>query len=285
MIPTAKLQALTVKDLRALAAEHGIPNAAKLLKAELIAALSGERNGTDDTDKHRTSRKASFTAPEAPAPSSSTVASTSHPAPAPQCAQPCDPGLPIPDHYGVDRLVLMVQDPHHIFAYWELTGDTLTRAQQAGGGTPVLVIHGEQGDESREIDLHGGNYYLAVAPKTAYEAELALRDRSGKLTVLARSNRVSTPSPTISTRAGEQWMGIDDSFHELLELAGLPERIGQGAGSVARLSLKEQRTVAWGWTETVPPGVPGLPSSHTLTNAGLGLPSSHTLSSTALVRK
>ncbi len=267
----AKLQSLTVKELRALATEQGIPHATRMLKAELVAALSAKPGAGEGTGaRERARRKASFTAP---ASGGKDKAPSSLP-PQPPVAQPpaqsgTDMGLPIPDRYGVDRLVLMVQDPHHIFAYWELTPDTLERVRgAAGGGTPVLVLHGGQGDESREVDLHGGNYYLSVAPSASYEAELALRDQQGRLYTLAKSNRVTTPAPSISSRADEQWMGVDDTFHELLELAGLPDQ--PGGSSAQSVRMTEQRLVAWGWQESgVKPFSSGVLSSHVMSSSSL----------------
>jgi hypothetical protein len=294
-----ELEAMTVKDLRLIAAERGIPKATKLSKAELVAALSavsrssrsGARSSTRTTPTRsaasstRTKRRASYTAPAptkrkgskpppgAPAAkSSSSLLAPVVKAPAPAAIVGSDPGLPVPEHYGHDRLVLMVQDPHHVFAYWELQPETVARvSQQAQGtGTPVLAIHSGGGTEYREVDLRGGNYYLAVGPDQDYEAELALRDRQGTLHTLARSNKVHTPTPSISSRIDEQWMGVDETFHELLELAGLPGHL-RGAGSAARLA--DQRRMAWSWQHS---GVTSL-SSQTL--------SSHSLSSTSRLSK
>ncbi len=279
-----ELEALTIKELRLIAAERGLVKAGKLLKAELVEALmpaprpSRAKTGTGST---RTKRRGSFTAPApaskrkgtlppgAPAPghsSSSLVAPVTAAAPAPIVGP--DPGLPVPDHYGHDRLVLMVQDPHHVFAYWELLPDTVARVANLaqGSASAVLAIRVGEHTEFREVDLRGGNYYLAVSPDQDYEAELALRDRNGKLHLLARSNKVHTPAPTISSRVDEQWMGVDETFHELLELAGLPGQL-HGAGSAARLA--DQRLVAWSWQHS---GVTSLSSG--------GL-SSHALSSTS----
>lgn len=184
--------------------------------------------------------------------------------PAPQVSG-ANPGLPIPEHYGRDRLVLMVQDPHHVFAYWELQGDTVARVtSEAHGGDPVLIIYVNGVSETRDIDLRGGNYYLSVIPNQDYEAELAIRSSSGAFHVLARSNKVHTPSPAISSRSDEQWMGVDESFHELLELAGLPDYIA-GAGSVGR--LRDQRQNAWGWQNSNVPGISSaVLSSHNLSS-------------------
>ena len=295
----SELENLTVKELRLIALERGLAKATKLLlKSELVDALAAPARAvrakttaspsTSLTTK-RTQRRGSFTSapnknklavpPGAPAArsSSSLLAAASAPAKAPTPAPivGCDPGLPIPEHYGQDRLVLMVQDPHHVFVYWELLPETVARisSQAQNTSTPVLAIHVGGNTEFREVDLRGGNYYLAVLPDQDYEAELALRDRHGKLHTLARSNRVHTPAPTISSRVDEQWMGVDESFHELLELAGLPGHLqgATGAGSAARLA--DQRLVAWSWQNH---GVTSH-SSHSL--------SSHSVSSSARLAK
>lgn len=288
-----ELEAMTVKDLRLIAVERGVPKATKLSKAELVSVLSAVKStrarskAAATSTSTRTKRRSSFTAPSpikrksasrlppgAPlAKSSSSLLATPTKAPVPAAFVGANPGLPVPEHYGNDRLVLMVQDPHHVFAYWELQPETVARVshQAQGSSTPVLAIHTGGKTEYREVDLRGGNYYLAVVPDQDYEAELALRDRHGKLHTLARSNKVHTPAPTISSRIDEQWMGVDETFHELLELAGLPGHLRGAAGSAARLA--DQRRLAWSWQHS---GVTSLSS---------GVLSSHSLSSSARLTK
>lgn len=220
-----QLAGMTVKELRALAAGRGVPGSAKMRKDELVAAI-----------------EKALLAPrqEPPAPpttptgsSSSAVSSTaSQPAQAWQPAPP-DHGLPVPSAYGHDRLVLMVQDPSHVFAYWEISPATLARVKAEAGGSEaaVLLLHTPAGAEQREVDLRGGNYYLAVAPGTAYTAELCLRGHDGRLHRLASSNRIATPAAGPSQRTDEAWMEVDESFADLMSLAGLPGSIGSSAGS------------------------------------------------------
>ncbi|MBA3685857.1 MAG: hypothetical protein H0W72_11545, partial [Planctomycetes bacterium] len=64
----------------------------------------------------------------------------------------------------------------------------------------------------------------------------------GRLHLLAESNRVQTPAPRVSSRVDEAWMTVDETFGELLEMAGLP---GQGGGSQARLAAGHQRIASW----------------------------------------
>jgi hypothetical protein len=221
-----QLMRLTVKDLRALAERQGVTGHARLRKDQLIGALLP-----------LVTSKAPAPAPQLT--SSPTGSSTSAPvasAPAPQRGP--DPGLPIPESYGRDRLVLLIQDPHHIFAYWEVSPGTYARvAALAGAGSAqVLILHTPSGPEQREIDLRGGNYYLSVAPGSTYRAEIALRGKDGKLHQLAVSNFVQTPAAGPSARTDATWMEVDETFHELLALAGLP---GQDpVGSLARLQAR-----------------------------------------------
>ncbi len=221
-----QLMRLTVKDLRALAERQGITGHARLRKDQLIGALLPLITAKAPTPGPQLS--------SAPTGSSAPVPAVHSPAP----QRGPDPGLPIPESYGVDRLVLLVQDPHHIFAYWEISSGTYSRiATIAGfGAAQVLILHTPSGPEQREIDLRGGNYYLSVAPGSTYRAEIALRSKDGKLHQLAVSNFVQTPAAGPSARTDATWMEVDETFHELLAMAGLP---GQDpVGSMARLQAR-----------------------------------------------
>ena len=241
---TDELSRLSLQDLRDLAAAHGVTDVATLTKDALVQRLTARLSAPVPAGA------AAIGVPggQLPTPSAAPMgssASASAPAAAPRRDGP-DPGLPIPDRYNRDRLVLMVQDPFHVFAYWEVTPETAAGARAAAGdhGATVLLLETPNGQESREVDLTGGNYYLSVAPGTTYAAQLAVRDAQGRLHILARSNRVSTPAATVSTRQDEAWMTVDETFGELLELAGLP---GQSGSSVQRLSSAQvgQRMVTW----------------------------------------
>jgi hypothetical protein len=242
-VRTDELSRLSLQELRDLAAAHRIADVATLAKDALVQRLAARLSAPIPAG----ASALGVPSGQVGAPSGSPQGSSATSAPpAPARRDGPDPGLPIPDRYGRDRLVLMVQDPFHVFAYWEVTPETAAAARAAAGehGATVLLIETPQGQESREVDLGGGNYYLAVAPGTEYSAQLAVRDAQGRLHVIARSNRVATPSATISTRQDEAWMTVDETFGELLDLAGLP---GQSGSSVQRLSSTQvgQRIVTW----------------------------------------
>lgn len=263
------LKKLTLVQLRDLGAAHGVVGAAKLKKDDLVAQLAAKLAAPAPAGA------ISLPSSRVSTPSSQSSSTTSAPPPAPRTGP--EPGLPIPDRYGRDRLVLMVQDPFHIFAYWEVSPETLARVAQAAGPgwAAVLLVHGPHGVESREVDVNGGNYYLAVAPGSTLRAELALRDASGRLHPIAASNSIATPAAGPSDRQDETWMAVDETFSELLDRAGLP---GASGSSVERLSSAAlaRRTVLWNLVKV---------DNRSLSSLGLAAPlglSSGSLSSTTL---
>jgi hypothetical protein len=272
-----ELMRMTVKDLRALAERHGVAGTARLRKDQVIAALLPYLHVI---------AKAAPSLPADPTPRGSSATAIRAAAPAPAVGP--NPGLPIPESYGLDRLVLLAQDPLHIFAYWEISPLAYAKAAaEAGpGAAAVLLLHTATGVEQREVDLHGGNYYLSVAPGGTYRAELALRARSGRLITLARSNFVQTPAAGPSTRTDATWMEVDETFHELLALAGLP---GPDASSLSRLNA---RTLDAKILDDATLAARGLSSATLSRRANAHLaedlvgarPSSASLSSTALIQ-
>jgi hypothetical protein len=107
-----------------------------------------------------------------------------------------------PETYGVNRVRLLVKDPHWLFAHWDV--DPRVREK----------LRGEKGERVaalarltlRLTDDHGGiggamvlpegarSWYLrAVAGHRSYRVELGITLPSGEYRALARSNAVSTP--------------------------------------------------------------------------------------------
>ena len=161
-----------------------------------------------------------------------------------------NPGLPIPDTYGQDRLELLPQDANHLFAYWELSGSALGEARASIGeeGMPVLVVHGPHGTEQRDINLAGGNYYLTVDANADYQAELALRDSKGQLVSMVSSDTARTAANSPSPHLEETWMAIDDHFDQMvLEQTQLP-----GGAMSSALLTQELRTRLWQETTSTP---------------------------------
>jgi len=286
-----QLTELSIAELRALAASAGIPSYGTMARGRLLSELVGIPQPGNPLDHGAQALGASSIVSAPPAPRAE--------------HQGADPGLPIPDSYGTDRLVLLVQDPHHVFAYWELAGGAYERARAAcgDGHTPVLVLRAPHGEEQREVDLLGGNYYLAAAPQNTYQARLALRGRDGRLHVMVESNSVTTPAAAVSSRLDEDWMAVDETMDGMLE-GGL--LLGSSAGSGNRFlnarRLHLQRiglstgAPDYAWQESLHdtqalPSSMSVPTVESLSSHSLlpsshqhgGLPSSHETQSSHLL--
>ncbi|MFW5830385.1 MAG: DUF4912 domain-containing protein [Planctomycetota bacterium] len=231
------LSAKTIKALRQLAADLGIRNRSKMRKDQLLAAIEAAQGVQKQAVQEQASSSATSTAAAAPAPAHGPNG---------------DPGLPIPDHYETDRLVLMVQDPHNVFAYWEISNGMLQHLRQQHGrlSAALLLVHCGGDTEQRIVDLAANNYYLSLPPDQDCYVELAVRDEEGQVHVFLRSNSVRTPAHRVSDRTEVEWMDVDDRFATLLEMADI------GGGMSSADLVRRLETVKW--------DVPSLPSSDTL---------------------
>jgi hypothetical protein len=243
------LSDLPLRVLRVVAQRLGISNRAKLRKTELVDVIAQSGTGrvtkaVSETLSEEITEKQELSAlqPKPQFPNQSTnleQASSSKPteATAPAIGPHGHPGLPVPQSYGRDHLTLMVQDPHHLHAYWEILPATLAKARAELGedGLPVLIVHSRFGAELRIIDLKAGSYYLCVSADTTYRADLGLRGHNGRVVIIAQSQTVHSPSDQISSRSDEQWMGVDTRFHEFLHMAGLDK------GTLSSADLASQR--------------------------------------------
>lgn len=131
----------------------------------------------------------------------------------------------LPAGYGKDRIVVMVRDPYWLHAYWELTHQSIQRAEAALGqdwhtARPVLrVVDVSSHDTTstseatvRDIEIHGGcqNWYVEVQqPPKSYRVDVGYLSRRGQFYCLSRSNVVSTPRANVSDTLDENWTDID----------------------------------------------------------------------------
>ncbi|MEK6548667.1 MAG: DUF4912 domain-containing protein [Nitrospirota bacterium] len=130
----------------------------------------------------------------------------------------------IPDHYGRTELVLMVMDPLHLFAYWEVTPESLREAQDAlgaemdGAGAVVRfydisLIHfdGTNAHHTFDIDigLEARGWYVPVwTADKSYCADLGFVARTGRFHAIVRSNVIQTPRDGVSGNTDERWMRV-----------------------------------------------------------------------------
>jgi len=131
----------------------------------------------------------------------------------------------LPVGYGKDRIVVMVRDPYWLHCYWELTRQSVQRAESAlgqdwHGAKPILRVLDVGSHDTtsaseavvRDIDIHGGcnNWYVDVNnPPRSFRVDIGYLSRSGRFYVLARSNVVSTPRAGVSDIIDENWADFD----------------------------------------------------------------------------
>jgi hypothetical protein len=131
-----------------------------------------------------------------------------------------------------DRLVVMVRDPYWLHAYWELSLQSIQRAQAALGqhwhaAQPVLRLFqvSEEGVARlvRTIDIHGGvsNWYIDVQdPPEQFQLDIGYLATGHRFHSLARSNMVSTPQPGITDALDENWVDVAQNADRIFAMSG-----------------------------------------------------------------
>jgi hypothetical protein len=155
-----------------------------------------------------------------------------------------------------DRLVVMVRDPYWLQAYWELTRQSIDRAQSALGQLwhkcqPILRLFKVSSDGTsaliRQIPVHGGvsHWYIDVQePPNQFRLEIGYHCE-GQFYCLARSNSVSTPPASTSDSVDENWSDVAQHADRIFAMSGgyqprgtslelqelLEERLGRPMGT------------------------------------------------------
>ena len=101
-----------------------------------------------------------------------------------------DRGEPLPRSYAENCIVAMVQDPHHIYAYWDVELGIVE-----SGEALVVRVHCLSEASSHDIEppAYTDNWYLNVAANRTYQLELFKRTQDGSMISFASSDEVSTP--------------------------------------------------------------------------------------------
>ncbi len=124
-----------------------------------------------------------------------------------------------------DRVVVVVRDPYWLHAYWELTHQSVQRAEAAlgqdwHGARPIIRVCDVSAQDTtstaeavvRDVEIHGGcnNWYVDVAqPPKSYRIDVGYLSRRGQFYCLARSNVVTTPKAGQSDTIDENWSDVD----------------------------------------------------------------------------
>ena len=240
---TKQLQERTKKELVELAREHGIVGWHGMRKDELITALVAlPKKRKSKSAKKPTTGKASSQKSKSAKTQRSAARNGNGTSDEEKIeSSKYDVGVPtkdlsakvprdLPTEYGKDRIVLMVRDPYWLHAYWELTRNTIQRAEAAlgqdwHGAKPILRLLDVSSQDTtnttekivRDVEIHGGcnNWYLEVQdPPKSYRVDIGYLSPTGQFVVLARSNTVCTPRAGMSDVIDENWADIDNKMAE-----------------------------------------------------------------------
>lgn len=240
-----QLQSASKKDLADQARSLGIAGYAGMRKDELVRAVTRAlKKKAKEKEKAKPARPKALPAP-APVPSlngkhhvnGKPAAPVPAPAPAKKKPEPKKPepapapaatGKP-PRHllggHSKDRLVVVVRDPYWLHAFWELTHQSVQRAEAAlgqdwHGARPILRVYDVSAQDTtstaeaivRDVDIHGGcnNWYVEVSqPPRSFRVDVGYVSKRGQFYVLARSNVVTTPKAGVSDAVDENWTDAD----------------------------------------------------------------------------
>jgi hypothetical protein len=244
-------------ELLALLAERGRRAAPETLKRDLVDMLvAGRRQTNAGTAAPHGTRESSRQAPEtarsAGQDESATAMHTGH------GADPYDTEPPrLPRAYGEDRVVAMVRDPHWLFAYWELTPESVDRTrlrlgEDAEHARLVLRVYDTTGftftgrNAHRHFDIDVGdadNWYIETGyPEKSYCLEIGLLGPQGEFLPIARSNTVDTPRDDISEDVHEYWMSLEAGIERIHPTSAFPE--SERAEELRELAEKQSRAHA-----------------------------------------
>lgn len=131
-----------------------------------------------------------------------------------------------------DRLVVLVRDPYWLHACWELTAQSVSRAQSALGqhwhsAKPVLRVYriNEDGGDTleRTCEIHGGvtNWYVDVKdPPSSYRMEIGYHSPGTQFYCIARSNTVQTPAPGAADMVDRNWTDVAQNADRIYAMSG-----------------------------------------------------------------
>ena len=131
-----------------------------------------------------------------------------------------------------DRLVIMVRDPYWLHACWDLSQNSVDRAQAAMGqrwhsAQPTLRLYRtlEAGSSKfeREIAIHGGvsNWYVDVSePPASFRMEIGYLASDRTFYALARSSTVQTPAAGTSDAIDENWADVAQNVDKIYAMSG-----------------------------------------------------------------
>lgn len=147
-----------------------------------------------------------------------------------------DTGPPLPEHYDVDMVRMLVQDPSHIYIFWELSGKgskrVQARARRMGFNAGRLALQITRlSDHTKSVQEIGSapDWWLLAEPGVEYQAEVGFVFDDAFFTVVT-SNRVQTPPITLAEPEAELPPSSEETERaaEVLKASGFePVTVGQ----------------------------------------------------------
>ncbi len=152
-----------------------------------------------------------------------------------------------PQPFDETRVVLMLVDPYHVHAYWQIRLDHLdsVRAQIGPGGAHLPIVlrfyditlidfSRQPAHRSFDVQVNGlqNNWYVDLwEDSKSYVADVGLRKPDGSVAALARSNIVHTPRAAESPDYGHAGLVLEPDG----TVRGVPDFLQAGAtGAVPR---------------------------------------------------
>ncbi|HEY3323141.1 MAG TPA: DUF4912 domain-containing protein [Planctomycetota bacterium] len=165
-------------------------------------------------------------------------------------AESVDRGAPIPDHYGMDRLVAMPRDAEWVYVYWELKGGSLDRlrfncsAEVIDNARWILRVQslsarGEATQRLVDVDLRASNWYLKAAPGWRLKIELGFVNAHGEFVLVLTANEIGMPTPSVSEVVDERWLIQRQELEKLLAAAEV-DGVGGSSSGAPRFTRVEQ---------------------------------------------
>ena len=232
-VPTAAapavLRTYTAKQLGQLAKRNGIRGWHSMRKDELVKALAG-LEGIEASTFHRVARDQrgpQTQKPPRPKPLNRQIRKLHS-----RLEQVKHIDTPSANSVERDRLVVMVRDPYWLHAYWELSRQSVQRAQAAMGqhwhtAKPVLrvmeVAENGAATVTRDIHIHGGvnNWYVDVQePPKCFQLSIGYLVNGGSYHSLSRSNTVTTPPAGTSKARDEIWVDVAENADRIYAMSG-----------------------------------------------------------------
>ncbi|MCE9667264.1 DUF4912 domain-containing protein [Myxococcus stipitatus] len=145
----------------------------------------------------------------------------------------------VPSEYADDVVLLLVRDPHTLFALWDFKAATRARAMQ-GLDSPRAVLRLFDGEALvREVDcpLDARGFYLRDLPAgRAYRLEVHFVGQDGRAQRIgSSSNRASLPSEGVST----------DTTVRFMSAPGTPPAAEPSPGAAAAPRVEVREYVTW----------------------------------------